>query len=483
MNEVYLLPLLESRVAVAVAVGVLGGVFLTVSPSRDKPAVKLLAGSAVLYGLLQLLVLAIMRLENLPDEFMVFGTSVASIPVLLAITAGLEAYAQPGRPLAWKPVLAAVLALWGVAVAVYVYTDGWPYSGSLATSVWAGATAVRAFYWARRLKLGLLAWFGVWLGLISLGLWPVLLLDLPVELYRSVNIYPSMFAYATIAAMFLRQDAQALKDELRQRQEAQEALHALTVSLEQQVVRKDETMTDVLAGLSQVASLISHDLRSPVRNAAYLAEAALHELAQGKDLHSVKEYLELILRESKRGGAIVNDILTLAKVQQGALQIQKISLDEVVRDVLKTLEADFGPLVRKVQVKALPELEVDPALMRRVFTNVIGNALKFGKHLPHLSVEVMAELQPQSEVWFFEVRDNGPGFDGERAEDLFKPFVKLSASNASGSGLGLPMVKRIIESHQGMVGANSALGQGANFWWTLPTSQPNSQPDMQPQVI
>lgn len=471
MSEAYLLPLIESRVAVAVAIGVLGGVFLTASPSRDKPAVKLLAGSAVLYGLLQLLVLAIMRLENLPAEFMVFGTSVASIPVLLAITAGLEAYAQPGRPLPWKPVLSAVLVLWGAAVAVYAYTDGWPYSGALATSIWAGATAARAFYWAVRLKMGLLAWFGVCLGLISLGLWPVLLLDLSVELYRSVNIYPSMFAYATIAAMFLRQDAQALHDELRQRQEAQEALHALTASLERQVVQKDETMSDVLSGLSQVASMVSHDLRSPVRNAAGLAEAALHELEHGKDLSAVKDYLELIFRESKRGGAIVNDILSLAKVQQGALQVQKVSLNDMVHEVLRSLEGEYGALVKKVQVKLLPELEVDPGLMRQVFMNVIGNALKFGRHLPHLSVEVMAELQPQSEVWFFEVRDNGPGFNPERAEDLFKPFVKLSASNAGGSGLGLPLVKRIIESHQGMVGADSELGAGANFWWTLPTSQ------------
>lgn len=471
MNEELLLPLIETRIVVAVAVGVMGAVFLTASPSRSKPAVKWLAGSAVTYGFLQLLVLAVMRLENLPATFLVFGTSVASIPVLMSITLGLEAYARPEKPLPWVPVVGGVLLLWAGALTLYKLADGWMYAGSLATSVWAGLTAARAFYWAIKQHIGLLAWFGLWLATIAVGLWPVMLLELPVELYRSFNVYPAMFAYATIAAMVLRQDTLALKDELKKKEEAQAALRALTLSLEQQVVQQSQNMDEVMSGLRKFASQVSHDLRAPVRNAAGLAEAALHELDESKDLAMVREYLQMILKESLRGGAVVNDILSLAKVQKGSLQLQPVSLTEVAREALAELEREYGVRVRKVRLGLLPELEVDPALLRIVFANVIGNSLKFGNHLENLQVEVSAEFQPESDIWVFEVRDNGPGFENRMAEELFRPFVKLGAASANGTGLGLPMVKRIIENHQGMVGASSELGRGATFWWTLPGPQ------------
>ena len=110
--------------------------------------------------------------------------------------------------------------------------------------------------------------------------------------------------------------------------------------------------------------------------------------------------------------------------------------------------------------------------MGHVYMNVIGNALKYGAATADLQVWVEAHAWPDRSGWRCLVRDNGPGFDGSRAFEIYDPFVCLSPTDNTGTGLGLPLVKRIIECHHGTVGAESEADQGAVFWWDLPTRQP-----------
>ena len=116
---------------------------------------------------------------------------------------------------------------------------------------------------------------------------------------------------------------------------------------------------------------------------------------------------------------------------------------------------------------ALPVVQADASLMRHVLMNLLGNALKFGADRADLRITVEAR-KDDGGAWRFSVVDNGPGFDPSRSGELFQPFSRLGERVAGGTGLGLTVVKRAAERHGGTVGAVSAPGQGASFWWTLP---------------
>ena len=124
-----------------------------------------------------------------------------------------------------------------------------------------------------------------------------------------------------------------------------------------------------------------------------------------------------------------------------------------------------GTLTGAVHVGALPVVVADPGLLRQVYVNLIGNALKFsaGAAAPRVDVGVAAERRPP--VFF--VRDNGVGFAAGDAVRLFEPFQRLHAGRFAGHGVGLSIVRRIVERHGGRVWAESSPGAGANFRFTL----------------
>ena len=124
-----------------------------------------------------------------------------------------------------------------------------------------------------------------------------------------------------------------------------------------------------------------------------------------------------------------------------------------------------------VQVGSLPTVEADPGLLRQVYVNLIGNALKFSREAAEPRVEVGAFAQAGGHVMF--VRDNGVGFDSDKAEHLFEPFQRLHRGNFTGHGVGLSIVKRIVERHGGRVWAQSRPQHGATFYfWLGPPGAP-----------
>jgi signal transduction histidine kinase len=111
----------------------------------------------------------------------------------------------------------------------------------------------------------------------------------------------------------------------------------------------------------------------------------------------------------------------------------------------------------------LAKVDADPDLARQVFANLIGNALKFASRVPQPHVEVGVSGTPDRPLFF--VRDNGVGFDVAKAHRLFKPFSRLHGSRFEGSGVGLSIVKRIIDRHGGKIWAESKPEHGATFWF------------------
>ncbi len=261
----------------------------------------------------------------------------------------------------------------------------------------------------------------------------------------------------------LRMDLEA---ELARRREAEGALRRLNESLETRVHERTAELEQLVSGLESFNRMVSHDLRGPLGGMRGLADLALNGLHQGQ-LDKVERYLGLMRGESDRLAGLVSQLLLLARVSNAELALADTPLDAVLAEALQTLGISEGEgVVACVHAEPLPSAPVDAGLMQQVFINLIGNALKFAGRVVRPEVRVRADENGQRIV--VEVRDNGPGFDPVRAGELFQPFRRLHGAEVPGSGIGLTIVRRIVERHGGQVWAEGRPGQGASFFFSLP---------------
>ncbi len=220
--------------------------------------------------------------------------------------------------------------------------------------------------------------------------------------------------------------------------------------------------------LQQFASVASHDLKAPLRKISLFSEM----LSKNERDQLSKEgfgYLERIQRSSQRMQVLVDDLLALAKVTRQAKPFTQVHLKKVVNDVLQDLE----PLIQEkgaiVNIGDLPALQGDSVQLGQLMQNLIGNALKFHrKGIPPV-VEITSSVLENGDLELT-VKDNGIGLDMDHAERIFKIFERLhNASEYSGTGIGLAIVKKIVERHFGVIKVKSSLGNGTCFIITFST--------------
>lgn len=255
-----------------------------------------------------------------------------------------------------------------------------------------------------------------------------------------------------------------LRQEMQERERAEAEIHCLNESLEERVAHRTRELTHANQNLERFSYSVAHDLRAPLRalhGYACILEESLCEPGSGTQ----QDYLDRIKDNAIRMGDLIDDILRFSRLSRTAMHIQRVDMEVLARRSL----TDLGSLYPNAQVRIapLPAADVDPTLMECVFENLIGNALKFSGTREEPLVEVGAEYTPEGKTVYF-VRDNGLGFDMEHTRRLFEPFVRLHTSEAfPGTGVGLTIVKNVIERHHGRVWAQAKLNQGARFSFTL----------------
>lgn len=260
----------------------------------------------------------------------------------------------------------------------------------------------------------------------------------------------------------LERDNAALESEIRARKLAQEKLERLTVRLE---VSNRE--------LQQFASVASHDLQEPLRKIVVFGDRL-------KSKHSVNlgeqgaDYVSRMMNAAERMQTLIDDLLEFSRVVTRARPFVKLDPARVIEEVLTDLEVLIESKSAIIEVGAFPELSADPTQLRQVFQNLIVNAMKFQPEgrIPKVVVRsAPATVGPTAGVRIT-VSDNGIGFEQQHAERIFAPFQRLHGrSEYGGSGIGLAVVRRIVERHGGTITAESALGQGATFTILLPIEQ------------
>jgi signal transduction histidine kinase len=213
------------------------------------------------------------------------------------------------------------------------------------------------------------------------------------------------------------------------------------------------------AELSSYADVVAHDLREPIANMALLVRV----LEQRADEPPDTEVLELLRNGIDRSQDLIEAILGYARM--GELRRERVALDALLAEVAEDLRPQLSNA--ELAVAELPEVEADPRQLRRVFQNLIGNAVKFRGEAP-LRVDVGAERR--AEEWVVTVSDNGVGVDHQQARRIFGMFARDEGRGADGLGIGLAVCRRIVEAHGGHIWVEPATGGGSAFRFTLPAA-------------
>jgi len=299
--------------------------------------------------------------------------------------------------------------------------------------------------------------------LILIGM---LIADISIYQLRNIVVVPiSVFGMALFAISLTRTRVR-LEQELAARVQAQAALQQLNESLEHRVVQRTEELHDMVAGLESFNRSVSHDLRGPLGGVATLTRLAIDAIARG-DTARALPMLDAVAGQADSLGKLVTDLLTLARVGDATLAVRPVDLGQCMQEATEQLRL-AGQAVEAVKADALGSVDADAGLLRQVFVNLIGNALKFSRGAAQPQVRVEMTREPNRVV--VAVRDNGAGFAPERAGELFEPFRRLHGAAFEGTGLGLTIVRRIVERHGGSVWAEGRPGQGASFYVSLRTA-------------
>ncbi len=221
--------------------------------------------------------------------------------------------------------------------------------------------------------------------------------------------------------------------------------------------------------LEDFAFTVSHDLRSPLGGVIGFSQILMDDYSEHFN-EEAKTHLEWILKSANKMAQLIEDLLQFSRSNRTAIEEESINLSAIAQEVAADL------IVRNPDHKAAFNIETgltalaDPKLIHIVLGNLLGNAWKYSSKVEHPEIIFGQALSFGQLVYF--VKDNGAGFDMSKADKLFNPFTRLHTSREfEGTGVGLSTVKRIVERHGGMIWAESEVGKGASFYFTLGTAR------------
>jgi light-regulated signal transduction histidine kinase (bacteriophytochrome) len=234
-------------------------------------------------------------------------------------------------------------------------------------------------------------------------------------------------------------------------------------------MRLNDSLRQSNEELERFAYICSHDMQEPVRMMSLYAEMLMEDAGPRLD-EADRRHVDFIVRNSRIIKSMISDILAFSRVGRDPIPFQMVDSAAILKDVLQDLEPEIAHKRARVTFAALPALRTNPTLLRLLFQNLVGNALKFqaGSKAPEISVAA-TEVD---KVWRFEVRDNGIGIDERHRDEVFAIFRRLHTRDEfPGNGIGLSTCRKFVNLVGGTLDFTSTPGQGTTFIFTIPEAK------------
>lgn len=275
--------------------------------------------------------------------------------------------------------------------------------------------------------------------------------------------------------------------------EDNEEIRKLNESLERKVLERNKTimqqniaLTRKNEELEQVLYAASHDLRTPLIGMQGFSEELkmcmaelVKKLKDGGGRIDLKELerlanddidtaLKHIINGSKRMEILLEGLLRISRMGRESLQLQSVDMDELVKNVASGFDYQLHEIDGSIAIGPLGSCSADPSQFEQVFTNLIGNAIKYREPARKLAIEVSAEHD--GDFVRFRVKDNGIGIAKEHVDRVFHAFFRVDPERVEGDGVGLAIVNRALDLHGGRAWVESELGKGSSFFIEIPKS-------------
>lgn len=217
--------------------------------------------------------------------------------------------------------------------------------------------------------------------------------------------------------------------------------------------------------MEQFVYSVSHDLKSPIVTSMSFIGFIKEDIAKG-NLEEVNDSLERLTRAHRKMQTLIDDLLQLSRVGRVEPKFETLSVNEILTDILEFISEQVKSKNISVIVdEKLPAIGGDRRRIYQVFENLVMNAIKYASNVNNPEIRIFARETPE-EIQFC-VKDNGPGIEAQYHKKIFGLFQRLQ-SEGEGTGVGLAIVARAMQLHQGRVWVESEPGTGAEFWLAFP---------------
>lgn len=292
----------------------------------------------------------------------------------------------------------------------------------------------------------------------------------------------------------VKEHTEELKIEVEERKKAEKELRQARDNLQEKVEERTSEIEEAYTALKEnetrlkyvvselersneelqsFAYITSHDLQEPLRTVA--SYAGLIEMRyKGKLDSDADEFLEYMIEAAKRMKKMIQGLLDYSRVGTRGSEFVKTDMNVNLEKAISNLKSSIDKSNAEITHDFLPNVAADPNQMVRMFQNLISNAIKFKKPETPLNIHISAKLDIEKYEHVFSVSDNGIGMEEQYTDKIFEVFKRLhTIDKYGGTGIGLAVVKRIIDRHGGHIWVESKLGVGSVFYFTIPSKGQN----------
>ncbi|UOF02095.1 PAS domain S-box protein [Bdellovibrio reynosensis] len=279
---------------------------------------------------------------------------------------------------------------------------------------------------------------------------------------RSLVCVPLTSDHEIIGAIMVVSEAEAISE--HDKTLIEEVATRASVSIEKAKLYRE--LAEKNQELDRFAAIAAHDLKSPLISITQFSELLAEDFASKLGPEG-EEYLDFIINAGNRMRILIDRLLEYARAGTEKKDFKKVSTEEAVATVRKNLLAQIEETGTRLSIDSeLPEVFGDEIQIQQLFQNLIANAMKF--HKPTQSPQINIEVTTKGEHWQFSIRDQGIGMEKKHLERIFEIFSRAHKGQYEGTGIGLAVCKRIVENHGGQIWAESELGKGTTFHFTIP---------------